>query len=158
MSLPRATRLGPAGPADDSVTLDYEGRFLRRRRLETDGGRALLVDLPQATGLQHGDVLECADGWRVAIHAAPEPLIAVTGDLSRLAWHIGNRHTPCQIETARLLIRDDHVLADMLDHLGAGLERLSAPFRPEGGAYGHGRTFGHAHGPADHAHSHDPAP
>jgi len=43
------------------------------------------------------------------------------------------------------LIRDDHVLAAMLEQLGATLRPLTAPFMPEGGAYGHGRTFGHNH-------------
>jgi hypothetical protein len=48
-----------------------------------------------------------------------------------------------------LLIRDDHVLADMLARLGAEVSRVTAPFVPEGGAYGHGRTHGHSHGPSD---------
>ena len=46
-----------------------------------------------------------------------------------------------------LVIRRDHVLEAMLRGLGAELAPVIAPFRPEGGAYGHGRTMGH-----DHAH------
>jgi urease accessory protein len=63
----------------------------------------------------------------------------------RLAWHIGNRHTPCQIEAHRLVIRADHVLADMLRGLGAEVTEATEAFTPEGGAYGLGRTMGHAH-------------
>ncbi|MEL6208391.1 MAG: urease accessory protein UreE, partial [Pseudomonadota bacterium] len=104
-----------ARPEDAYVVLDYEGRFLRRRRLETGAGRAFLVDLPEVVSLDEGDVLELSDGGRVAVRAAAEPLLEITGpELARLAWHIGNRHTPCRIEADRLLIRDDHVLADML--------------------------------------------
>ena len=33
--------------AVDSVTLDYEGRFLRRKRLTSDKGEAFLVELPE---------------------------------------------------------------------------------------------------------------
>jgi urease accessory protein len=33
----------------------------------------------------------------------------------------------------------------MLEQLGASVSPLTAPFRPEGGAYGHGRTHGHQH-------------
>lgn len=132
------------GPAD-WVRLDYEARFLRRKRLETGGGMPLLVDLPQTTSLEHGDALELPDGRLVEVIAAPEPLMELRGDLPRLAWHIGNRHTPCQIEEGRLLIRQDHVLREMLERLGAEIAEVEAPFTPEGGAYGHGRTHAHSH-------------
>ena len=36
----------------------------------------------------------------------------------------------------------------MLARLGAPARDVEAPFRPEGGAYGHGRTHGHHHGGA----------
>lgn len=137
---------GGAAVADDHVELDYEARILRRRRLVSARGRAFAVDLPETRSVEDGDCFLLGDGTRIAVRAAPEPLIAVTGDLPRLAWHIGNRHTPCKIEPDRLLIRDDHVMADMLERLGATIMRETGPFRPEGGAYGHGRTFGHDHG------------
>ncbi|MFP4568462.1 urease accessory protein UreE [Rhodosalinus sp.] len=132
------------GPAD-WVRLDYEARFLRRKRLETGAGAPFLVDLPQTVSLDHGDALELADGRLIEVIAAPEPLCEVRGDLPRLAWHIGNRHTPCQVEPDRLLIRRDHVLQEMLQKLGADLHEVEAPFTPEGGAYGHGRTHDHSH-------------
>ena len=61
---------------------------------------------------------------------------------------------PCEIGEGRLVIRDDHVLKAMLVQLGAQVAHAMAPFRPEGGAYGHGRTMGHDHGPSDHGHFH----
>ncbi len=146
------------GPARATVTLDYDARILRRRRLGTDDGGAVLVDLPQTVSLEAGDALALEDGSLIAIAAAPEPLVAVTGDLARLAWHIGNRHTPCMIEEERLLIRRDHVIEAMLARLGATLTPVTGPFTPEGGAYGHGRTMGHDHGHSHghgHSHSHD---
>ncbi len=156
MSLPVARdirRVGAwSGPAL-SIALDYEARFLRRRRLVADDGTAFLVDLVRTVSLNHGDAFVLEDGRLVAVVAAPEPLLEVTGDLVRLAWHIGNRHTPCQIGPERLLIARDPVLADMLARLGAGLAEVEAPFTPEGGAYGHGRTHGHDHG-HHHGHSH----
>lgn len=145
-------------PPSDTVPLDYEGRFLRRRVLTTESGAEILVDLAETVSLDAGDALQADDGSLIEIVSAPEPLLQVRGDLTRLAWHIGNRHTPCQIAGDHLLIRDDHVMADMLAHLGAEVRAVIAPFTPEGGAYGHGRTHGHSHGPAetgaDHAHTH----
>jgi urease accessory protein len=133
------------GGASLTLELTYEDRFLRRKRLVTREGPALVVDLEAAVSLDDGDVLECGDGTRVVVRAAAEPLLAVTGDLARLAWHIGNRHTPCRIEAGRLLIKRDHVIRDMLERLGAGLAEVVEPFTPEGGAYGFGRTQPHAH-------------
>ena len=46
----------------------------------------------------------------------------------------------------------------MLRLLGAEIEKLEAPFTPEGGAYGHGRTHSHEHSKSElyinHAHHH----
>lgn len=142
----------PDGPILDHVTLDYEARFIRRKLLTTDRGRPLLVDLVQVTSLDQGGALQVTDGQLVGVRAAPEPLLQVTGpDLPRLAWHIGNRHTPCQIEGTRLLIQRDHVIHTMLTHLGAEVTEVTEPFTPEGGAYGHGRTHSHEHGNSTHA-------
>ncbi|MCT4331634.1 urease accessory protein UreE [Paracoccus sp. YLB-12] len=139
------------GPFAGELRLDYESRLLRRKRLTFDAGDFLL-DLPEVTSVEDGDAFLLSDGRRIVMRAAPEPVLVVTGDLPRLAWHIGNRHTPCRIEAARLIIRQDHVLEAMLRQLGATVERADLPFSPEGGAYGHGRTFGHDHG---HSHDHD---
>ncbi|MEM6825698.1 MAG: urease accessory protein UreE [Pseudomonadota bacterium] len=149
MALIRATRVVPADRATDHVLLDYEGRLIRRKRLVSRGGVAFLVDLPEVVSVEDNHGFRLEDGSVIAVRAAPEALLSVTGDLPRLAWHLGNRHTPCRIEGDRLLIRDDHVLAAMLRKLGARVEAVNGPFSPEGGAYGHGRTLGH-----DHAHAH----
>ncbi|MEO0679578.1 MAG: urease accessory protein UreE [Pseudomonadota bacterium] len=144
---------GEGGDAADAVTLDYEARYRRRGRLTTDGGEAVMLDLAEAVQMADGDALALEDGRRVAVRAAAEALIEVRGEdgrhLTRLAWHLGNRHLPVQVEDGRLLIRGDRVLEAMLRRLGARLTPVEAPFTPEGGAYGHGRTHGHSH-------SHDP--
>ncbi len=148
--LPRASRIAAAGTwsgAADRVVLDYDGRFLRRKLLIGEGGLSFLADLPQTRSLDAGDALVLDDGRCVEIAAADEPVYRVAGDLPRLAWHIGNRHTPCEIGAAALTIRQDHVLGEMLAGLGATVTEARAPFRPEGGAYGIGRTLGHDHGP-----------
>ena len=91
---------------DDVITLDYEGRFLRRKRLITDSGEAFLVELPEAISLSASDGFVLEDGRIIAIKPKPEPLLKVRHNhLLRIAWHIGNRHTPCQIEQDYLLIQ-----------------------------------------------------
>ena len=134
------------GDAADTVTLDYEARFLRRKRLVSDGGEPFLVELAETQSLNHGEGFRLDDGRIIAVKAAAEPLLAVRhGNLARIAWHVGNRHTPCQIADDHILIREDKVLQVMLEGLGASVTQVTAPFTPEGGAYGHGRTRGHEH-------------
>lgn len=146
MSLPTARTITHSHSGDEHVMLTYEERFLRRKVLTTQSGTAFLVDLAQTTSLGGGDAFRLEDGRLFEVIPAEEALLEVTGgDLTRLAWHIGNRHTPCQIEAGRLLIQSNHVLQDMLKKLGATLREVTEPFTPEGGAYGHGRTHGHSH-------------
>jgi len=160
--LPNAIRVAPKGAwsgAVDHVALDYEGRFLRRKRLVTTSGAGFLVDLPEVTNLTGGEAFVLEDGRFIEVRPALEPVLVISGDLARLAWHIGNRHTPCQIEPTRLVIRADHVLEAMLKGLGARVVSAVEPFQPEGGAYGMGRTMGHDHGHShghEHGHSHGP--
>jgi urease accessory protein len=157
----RATEIIPAGSwtARDTVTLAFDDRFRRRLRLVGDQGTEFLLDLAEAAVLRHGDGLKLEGGGVIAVRAADEDLIEITGaNLARIAWHIGNRHLPAEIGLARILIRDDHVIVDMLKGLGAQVRRMRAPFNPEGGAYGqhnHDPGHPHAHGhDHDHAHAH----
>ncbi|MEH6523004.1 urease accessory protein UreE [Sulfitobacter sp.] len=140
------------GPTEH-CELDYTERFLRRKRLTTASGDAFIVDLAQTTSLDDGDALELDTGTLVQIKASAEALLKITGsDLVRLAWHVGNRHTPCQINADHLLIQADPVIGHMLEHLGATVEAIDAPFTPEGGAYGHGRIHSHEHVATAHDH------
>jgi urease accessory protein len=140
----------PREHARGTVTLGYDDRHRRRFRLTSDAGEPFLLDLPRTSVLEDGDGIALSDGTWLAVKAAPEALIEITAAtpelLMRLAWHIGNRHLPAQLETHRILMRDDHVVAAMLEGLGARLRRIEAPFAPERGAYD---TDSHGH---DHAH------
>lgn len=131
------------------VTLNYDDRFRRRIALTCDNGLAFLLDLPKVIDLHDGDDLLLLDGRHVRVRAAAEPLMKATSNdphhLIRIAWHVGNRHLPCEIHPDHLLLRSDHVIADMLTQLGATVETQDAPFNPEGGAYGQGRTHSHDH-------------
>lgn len=147
-------KAGTWSGAFELCVLTYDDRFLRRKVIRTVHDETLLVDLQHTTSLNHGDALELTDGRLIEVIAAEEPLLQITGDLVQLAWHIGNRHTPCQIEPDRLLIQDDPVIGHMLEHLGAVVASVHQPFTPEGGAYGHGRTHSHEHVATAHDHEH----
>lgn len=149
-----------------TVTLAHHDRHRRRIRLTADDGSSFLLDLSEATVLRHGDGLKLESGGYIEVLAAPEQLIEVSAPtpelLARLAWHLGNRHLPAEIRGDRILIRDDHVIVDMLKGLGAQVRPVEAPFDPEGGAYGqHNHDPSHPYGlgsrygkGGEHAHSH----
>ncbi len=141
----------------DTVTLSYDDRFRRRMVMTGDDGLAFLLDLPEAVQLHEGTDLLLEDGRHIRVLAAPEDIMQVVAKdplhLMRTAWHIGNRHLSCEIHGDRLVLRWDHVIADMLEKLDCEVTRLDAPFNPEGGAYGHGQTHSHEHG-HDHGHEH----
>jgi len=153
----RASVVLPAGAWDlaretGRVVLDYDQRHRRRIVLRTEAGSEVLLDLARAQHLRDGDGLECEDGGVVRIAALPERLLEITAhsahDLLRLAWHLGNRHLPSALSAERILIREDHVIADMIRGLGGHVRAIEAPFDPETGAYGD-LAQGH-----DHHHHH----
>lgn len=146
----RATTLTHSHDAPaDTVTLTYDDRFRRRIALTGDHGTDFLLDLAEATELRAGDRLLLDDGRTIEVRAAAEDLMRASSPdlhhLIRTAWHVGNRHLPCAIHSDHLILRWDHVIAEMLEQLGCTVARIEAPFTPEGGAYGHGRTHSHAH-------------
>lgn len=162
----RATSIIPQ--ADESietasriVTLARDERYRRRIAMTTDCGFQFLLDLPEATYLADGSGLLLETGDIVRVRAAEEPLFEIRAGsperLMRLAWHIGNRHTPAEIAADALYIQRDHVLAKMVRGLGGTVREVLRPFEPEGGAYGGQGALhsGHHHGANGHSHDHD---
>ncbi|WP_374669506.1 urease accessory protein UreE [Ramlibacter sp.] len=145
-----------------TVELDWDVRQKSRFDATDSQGRALGIFLPRGTVVRGGDVLVCEDGSMVRVIAAPQPVLRITHctahgspfDLLRAAYHLGNRHVPIELKPDHLQIEPDHVLADMLRAMHLIVNEVSAPFEPEGGAYGQQAAPGHAH----HHHGHTHAP
>jgi urease accessory protein len=147
----------PADAAIDRLVLTYDERHRRRLRYIAEGGTTFLLDLTRAAVLRSGDGLRLEDGRIVRVEAAPEELVEITtpdaATLIRLAWHIGNRHLPAQLEPSRILIREDAVIVHMLVGLGATVRSVLAPFSPETGAYdAHTALKPHVHAHSGHHH------
>ncbi|MDQ0457159.1 urease accessory protein UreE [Rhizobium paknamense] len=146
----RVTSVLPAGEASDPpshiVVLPHDLRHLRRKLLHLDNGDMVMLDLAQAVLLADGDKLVMENGDLIEVKAADEKLYAIEAKgplhLLELAWHLGNRHLPAQIEADRILIGRDPVIRAMLQGLGAQVQEVTEPFQPVRGAY-HGH--GHAH-------------
>ncbi len=171
----RADKVIPAGhwsgaPAD-TVVLDFDGRYRRRVAMTGVGGLEFLLDLTEAAMLRGGDGLRLEDGRVVEVLAEPEPLAEIRAAdplaMTRIAWHLGNRHLLTEMLPKALRIRRDPVIEAMAEGLGARVIALEAPFNPEGGAYvkaddrahpdRHGHDHNHAHDHRERGHRHDHA-
>ncbi len=149
----RSTHILPPGAGGhptpiDIVVLAHDQRHVRRKLLHMQHDDVVMLDLKEPVQLAHGDLLLTETGETIEVIAAEELLYEVTPrdrlHLVELAWHLGNRHLPAQIEEARVLILRDHVIRDMLLGLGAVVREVSEPFHPVRGAY-HGSGHGHHH-------------
>ena len=129
-----------------SFSLSYEERFIRRKKLESNNGIEFLVNLKETISLDENHFFEMEDGKLIKIISKKENLIEIKGEnLKQIIWHIGNRHLPCQIEDTRILIQEDPVILDMILKLKGNVNKVFEKFKPEGGAYGMGRTHSHKH-------------
>jgi urease accessory protein len=144
------------------VSLDWDTRQKSRFDCTDNHGRQLGVFLPRGTAVRGGDVLVAEDGSLIRVQAAPQAVLRITHctahgsafDLTRAAYHLGNRHVSIELKPDHLKIEPDHVLADMLRAMHMIVTEESSPFEPEGGAYAGGHGHGHSHGHG-HAHEHE---
>ena len=161
-----------------AATLELDWDIRQKSRFDaTDSlGRQLGIFLPRGTLVRGGDVLVAVDGSMVRVMAAPQSVLRITActthgsafDLTRAAYHLGNRHVPIELKPDHLKIEPDHVLADMLRAMHLIVTEANEAFEPEGGAYStagpahaheaphaHSAPTPHVHGPdCDHGHDH----
>ncbi|MES2868341.1 MAG: urease accessory protein UreE [Pseudomonadota bacterium] len=129
--------------------LTFEARSKSRLRCFSGEGEdvGLFLERGQAP-LRDGEFLQAQDGRIVRVCARPEALLHVTCsnafELTRAAYHLGNRHVALQVGDGWLRLLDDYVLKAMLEQLGAHTESIEAPFQPEHGAYGGGHHHSRA--------------
>ena len=151
-----------------TVELDWDVRQKSRFDATDSLGRQLGVFLPRGTLVRGGDVLVAEDGSMVKVIAAKQAVLRITHctahgtpfDLTRAAYHLGNRHVPIELKPDHLKIEPDHVLADMLRAMHLIVNETVAAFEPEGGAYSPHAAPARAaqghdqHHPPDHDHAH----
>ena len=144
-----------------SITLDWDVRQKSRFESTDSAGRQVGVFLQRGQVVRGGDVLVGEDGSLLKVLAAPQAVLRITHctahgtpfDLTRAAYHLGNRHVPIELQADHLKIEPDHVLADMLRSMHLIVNEVSESFEPENGAYGeHGG--GHHHHGDGHEHDH----
>lgn len=135
------------GKIDETLYLTYEDRSKSRLHCFTADGQEVGIFLSHGQApLADGELLQAKDGRIIKIVAEAEELLHVTCsnhfELTRAAYHLGNRHITLQIGDGWLRILNDYVIKDMLIQLGATVTLIKEAFNPETGAY---HTKGHHH-------------
>ena len=159
-----------------TVSLDWDVRQKSRFQVTDSTDRVLSVFLQRGHVVRGGDVLVAEDGTLVRVEAAPQALLRITTcpqhgtpfDLTRAAYHLGNRHVPIELKPDHLKIEPDSVLADLMQSMHLIVNTVNEAFEPEGGAYGahhggsgHSHDLGHDHAQEerhDHSHAHTSEP
>ena len=140
-----------------TLELDWDVRQKSRFDATDSQGRQIGIFLPRGTAVRGGDVLVAEDGSLIRVIAAKQPVLVITHcsahgtpfDLTRAAYHLGNRHVPIELQPDHLKIEPDHVLAAMLRAMHLIVREDEAAFEPENGAYGaHASHAGHGHSQA----------
>ena len=117
---------------DAELHLTFDARSKSRLRCFSAEGEDVGLFLERGQPpLYDGECLQAEDGRIVRT-------CANAFELTRAAYHLGNRHVALQVGDGWLRLLDDYVLKAMLEQLGASAENIEAPFQPEHGAYGGG--------------------
>ena len=132
---------GDTSALSGQVTLTFDQRSRSRLRCQLDDGREAGIYVDRGLVLHDGQLLQDSSNQLYGIKSADEPVSAVYVDdvllMSKLCYHLGNRHVTLEVGRGRIAYKPDYVLDDMVKGLGAQAVQEQAPFHPESGAYGH---------------------
>ena len=118
-----------------------ERRILRGKRL-SDCDQEIILQLPRNGKLNDGDILLTnKSSFYVEIIAKKENLIEISSkskiELTKTAYHLGNRHVEVEIEEDILLTKSDYIIENMLKNFNVEIVNTQKKFFPERGAHSH---------------------
>ena len=124
------------------LTLSSDQRSILRGKRITDCNKIIILQLPRNGKLNDGDILSTNESnFYVKIIAKKENLIEISSnskiELTKAAYHLGNRHVEVQICKDFLLTKTDYVIEGMLSNFNIDIVNTKKKFFPEIGAHNH---------------------
>ena len=124
------------------LTLSSDQRRILRGKRRSDCNQELHLQLPREGILNDGDtLLTNQKGLFVQIIAKKENLIEITCktnlELTKVAYHLGNRHVEIEINENILLTKSDYIIEKLLKNFEVIFLKVEKKFFPETGAYHH---------------------
>ena len=126
------------------IFLNHEQRKSGRLKLKYKDREDIFITGDRSEVILNGDYYMSVSGSVILIESAKEKLLHIETrrkiDLLKIAYHLGNRHSPIQINHSWLRILDDPVLTHIVQGLGGVTKSIEDAFEPELGAYANHTT------------------
>ena len=122
-----------SGKQIDWLELEWEELNKKILRKDTVSGREVAISLEESGSLRYEDVLFEDEDTLIVIRTKLEKVYVITPktmqEMGKMAFEIGNRHTPCIIEDEEILVRYDHTLEKLMDEVGVSYEQAERRFK-----------------------------
>ena len=90
----------------DEISLSYEERFIRRKKLIANNGTEFLVNLEETISVDENHYFELDNGKLIKVISKEENLIEITGNnLKQIIWHIGNSICHVKLKKTEFLFK-----------------------------------------------------
>ncbi|WP_088103202.1 urease accessory protein UreE [Halalkalibacter urbisdiaboli] len=134
------------------VELDWEELNKRILRKNTDNGREIALVLDEQ-GLKYGDILYHDAKTTIVVQTKLEPAYLIKpksmAEMGKVAFELGNRHTPCIVENDEIIVRFDKTLEVIFNETGVEYveteKRFNQAFKYKGHHHHHAHTNDHKH-------------
>lgn len=122
------------------IELDWEELNKRILRKNTDNGTDVAISLEGDSHLHVGDILYQDEDAIIAVRTKLEPAYVVNPktmtEMGKVAFELGNRHTPCLVTDNEIIVRFDETLESIFIETGVKYEkterRFEKPFKYKG--------------------------
>lgn len=122
------------------IELDWDELNKRIIRKKTDKGTDVAISLEEKKPLKVGDVLYQDEGRQIVIRTKKEKVYVIYPasivQMGKMAFELGNRHTPCLISEDEIVVRYDETLERLFEEVGVNYEqterRFKQPFKYRG--------------------------
>ena len=123
------------------VPLGWEDRTKSRQKVKTEQGEEFAIALSTGQSLNIGDILFEDKERIIVIDSIKENVLVVypssPQEMAKIAFQIGNRHAPIQIEEDRILTPYDRLMEDFLKKLHFHCEVTTDTFTHDFSTYHH---------------------
>ncbi len=124
------------------LTLNSDQRRILRGKRISDCNQEIHLQLPREKKLNDGDILLTNHkNLFVKIIAQKENLIEITAksnlELTKVAYHLGNRHVEIEINENIILTKNDYIIYELLKNFKVMYTKVGKKFFPEIGAFHH---------------------